>query len=657
MSGFTEVFGGSPAQPADVSFRAFTMDADTTLTWPNINNDSSDIVARVMHVTASVGSLSLIMPPANDASTGQDTLIRNVGSNTFTVTDADGNTIIAIPAGIASYVYITDNSTVDGVWAQITFGTGSSAADAAALAGAGLEASAMLLRQAITTQAHGSNYTAVQGDRATLIDWTGGAGTLSFTAAATLGSTWFTYVHNNGSGSVVLDPNGAETIDGAATITLNQGESCMVICTGAAFLTVGRGRSITNTVTALSKSVAGSGDTVLTSVETAAQVQTFSGLLTGDSTVSYGTSAGYWFVFNNTSGAHTLTFRVDMSDAGYAITQGTRAILTSNGANVVSAVTLTSGTVTSIATGTGLTGGPITSSGTISLANTAVSPGNYGDSTHAATFTVDAQGRLTAAASVSISASSLGALLAANNLSDVANSAASLANLGADTAATRQASDFTKTYVASVAAAVTIGHVATFSDVHGTIQDGGLLGTMSTQSSSSVVITGGTISGVTISGSTITGNGAVPAGAMFDFGGTSAPTGYLLCDGSSYLRADYADLFTAIGTTWGAADGTHFNVPNFQRRVSVGSGGSGTGTLGNAVGNTGGAETLTISAANLPALPTPFQGAGGSSGDSNEFMKGTGVSGTDSNVVNVGSANTPISLIQPAAVVLKIIKT
>jgi hypothetical protein len=61
------------------------------------------------------------------------------------------------------------------------------------------------------------------------------------------------------------------------------------------------------------------------------------------------------------------------------------------------------GTVTNIATGTGLTGGPITSTGTISLANTAVTAGSYGSANTVATFTVDAQGRLTAAANASIS--------------------------------------------------------------------------------------------------------------------------------------------------------------------------------------------------------------------------------------------------------------
>jgi hypothetical protein len=66
--------------------------------------------------------------------------------------------------------------------------------------------------------------------------------------------------------------------------------------------------------------------------------------------------------------------------------------------------------VTSVATGTGLTGGPITSTGSISIADTAVTAGNYGSNSQVPTYTVNAQGQLTAAANVSISATAIGAV-------------------------------------------------------------------------------------------------------------------------------------------------------------------------------------------------------------------------------------------------------
>jgi microcystin-dependent protein len=75
------------------------------------------------------------------------------------------------------------------------------------------------------------------------------------------------------------------------------------------------------------------------------------------------------------------------------------------------------------------------------------------------------------------------------------------------------------------------------------------------------------------------GNGAVPAGMVNDFAGTAAPTGWLECDGSSVLRSTYPDLFTAIGTTWGAADGTHFNLPPDRYRRGRTAAAAAVGTL------------------------------------------------------------------------------
>ncbi|MCQ9208296.1 MAG: phage tail protein [Omnitrophica bacterium] len=67
-----------------------------------------------------------------------------------------------------------------------------------------------------------------------------------------------------------------------------------------------------------------------------------------------------------------------------------------------------------------------------------------------------------------------------------------------------------------------------------------------------------------------------PAGVILLFGGAAAPTGFLLSDGSSLLRASYSELFTAIGTAYGTAAGTHFNIPDlrgqFPRGVDGGAG-------------------------------------------------------------------------------------
>lgn len=59
-------------------------------------------------------------------------------------------------------------------------------------------------------------------------------------------------------------------------------------------------------------------------------------------------------------------------------------------------------------------------------------------------------------------------------------------------------------------------------------------------------------------------------GAVIAYAGSLPTDGSVLaCDGSSYLRADYPDLFTAIGTVWGADDSDHFNVPDLRTRTLV----------------------------------------------------------------------------------------
>jgi len=83
-------------------------------------------------------------------------------------------------------------------------------------------------------------------------------------------------------------------------------------------------------------------------------------------------------------------------------------------------------------------------------------------------------------------------------------------------------------------------------------------------------------------------------------GNTSPNPKWKLCDGSSLVRADYPDLFAVIGTTYGAVDGTHFNIPDLQGRTGLGSG-SGSGLSTYSLGQSGGEEAHTLSTAETPS--------------------------------------------------------
>ena len=77
------------------------------------------------------------------------------------------------------------------------------------------------------------------------------------------------------------------------------------------------------------------------------------------------------------------------------------------------------------------------------------------------------------------------------------------------------------------------------------------------------------------------------------FAGSSAPSGWLICNGQAVSRTTYAALFAVIGTTYGAGDGsTTFNIPNLVNKTVRGS---------NSLGKTGGADTVTLSTAQMPA--------------------------------------------------------
>lgn len=111
----------------------------------------------------------------------------------------------------------------------------------------------------------------------------------------------------------------------------------------------------------------------------------------------------------------------------------------------------------------------------------------------------------------------------------------------------------------------------------------------------------------------------IPPGTIWAYGGSVAPTGWLLCDGSAVSRTTYANLFAVTGTANGAGDGsTTFNLPDGRDRVLIGTapgglgGGRGTQRL---LGQTGGEENHALTVAELAAHTHTYNEPSGSASD------------------------------------------
>lgn len=165
----------------------------------------------------------------------------------------------------------------------------------------------------------------------------------------------------------------------------------------------------------------------------------------------------------------------------------------------------------------------------------------------------------------------------------------------------------------------------------------------------------------------------LPTGVILPFGGATAPSGFVMCDGASYTTASKTALFNVIGYAYGGS-GANFNVPDLRGRVSVGADNAGTGAANRlpnsarALGQNGGEERHTLTTAELAAhshatnqritdpssQPTPW--------DNGNFVPYAGRnsnfdSTTNSGPINAAGSNTPHNNMQPYAIVNHVIKT
>lgn len=226
---FTSPFTGTVVQPTDVSYYALSFSANVQLYWPAVVNPTQVPAARIIDATPSVASLIIKLPEANQGTTGADILIRNFGAVAFTVQDFAGTGSVSIPAGVSKYFYLSNNSTSAGVWQNVTFGAGTSSADAASLAGPGLVALSGQLNTTQNIVEVSSPPTINNASRASTFVWTAGNNTINLPTAASLTAGWFIAFRNTGTGTLTFAPQGTSLINGNATLDTNPAESGFIL--------------------------------------------------------------------------------------------------------------------------------------------------------------------------------------------------------------------------------------------------------------------------------------------------------------------------------------------------------------------------------------------------------------------------------------------
>lgn len=340
------------------------------------------------------------------------------------------------------------------------------------------------------------------------------------------------------------------------------------------------------------------------------------GALTATRTLTVPTVDKNYVIYNNTTGGQTITVKTS-AGTGVNVGPGLKRFLIVDGTNVVEAIS--------------------------------------------------SVGNLTVAGTLTASATSLGAITATsvNGLTiDTTTGTLDITNsktLAVTNSLTLSGTDLsTITFPAGVVTVVTTDATQTLTNktlTSPTINSGalGASSTATTQSAGDNSTKVATTAYVDTAVGAVT---AVPAGAMMAYGGSAAPSGWLLCYGQAISRTTYAALFTAIGTSYGTGDGsTTFNVPDARGRVLAGldnMGGSAASRLtsttmspdGQTLGATGGTQTGS------------FAYSGTTSTVSNSFNSDGSANGTVNAHSHTFSGNTvAASILQPTILGTIIIKT
>ena len=384
MPSYTDVFGGANIYPSEISYSAVALAASITLSWPEETSSNVNLATRIMDVTPSAISFTITLPDATKSGTGNTILFNNKGSHTFTVLNAGGVQVGTIAAGELWQVYLTDNTTTNGVWQLLQYGATTSSANASALAGTGIVAVGAVLSQSVPITAFNSNYTAGNTDRARMYNWTGAGGVLTLPDPTVVGDNWFIYLRNSGSGQVAVTPTGSVQIDGTAPLAFQPGESSIIASDGTNFYTIGFGQASTFAFDYTVIDVAGSGDFTLSGAQLNRVAYRFTGALTGARNIIIPATVQQYWIDNRTTGAYTFTVKVS-GTTGVVLTTNERGIYYCDGSELLDADTATIATPLAIADGG--TGATSAGAALINLGGTSTGIALFGAANQAAAWT------------------------------------------------------------------------------------------------------------------------------------------------------------------------------------------------------------------------------------------------------------------------------
>jgi hypothetical protein len=321
MPSYVSPFTGDVVQQTDVTYYALNFGTNTQLYWPSVLNGTQVPASRIMDCTPSANNLTIFLPDASQGSNGIDILFRNFGSRPFFIAQFGGSGSVSIAVGESKYFYLSNNSTQAGVWQNVTFGTGTSSADAASLAGAGLAAISGKLAVSQAPITSSSAPTITNASRANTFVWTGGNGAFTIPLSSTLSAGWWIGFRNNGTGSLVLTPATGELINKSANISVPPGGSGFIFYQQSTteFYTIGLQTPSNVTFTSAVYDVDNIVGPTLSLVTFAPFIQTYvslSGARTTDLTVVLpATTSLYVLINDTTTTSYSILFSISGSVA------------------------------------------------------------------------------------------------------------------------------------------------------------------------------------------------------------------------------------------------------------------------------------------------------------------------------------------------------